>query len=284
MWLQGFGWFKFTVGVMKTAEVVSRIEKIIPSGFAASWDNCGVQIAGAERRVDKIAVALDPLPQVVFSALDWGADFILTHHPLAIEPKLPVRLDWYHDVMRQVLCSGVTLFASHTSLDVQFKGAVSWLGRDLKLKNLEVLDPVAENESGDILGYGCIGDCTAPVVFGEFVESVSELSGCGVVAICGPEPEKVTRVAICPGSGSSFMDRAFAAGADVFITGDVKYHPAQETVGAVLDVGHFSLEEEMMSRFAVSLGSELGEGIEVKFFSGRNPFAYHVPGEGVRRS
>ncbi len=79
------------------------------------------------------------------------------------------------------------------------------------------------------------------------------------------------------------MDKAFGLGADVFITGDVKYHPAQESVGAVLDVGHFSLEEEMMRRFSVLLGEDLGKEVDVKFFSGRNPFAYHVQGEGVRR-
>lgn len=269
---------------MKTAEVISRIESLVPSGYAASWDNCGVQVAGREREVSKVAVALDPLPQVVSEAMGWGAQFILTHHPLAIEPRLPSKLDWYHDVMKQVLCAEITLFAAHTSLDVQFGGAVSWLGRELGLDDLQVLDPVAENEAGETLGYGCIGDFRASVPFTDFVEQISQLSGCGVVALCGPEPEKVSRVAMCPGSGSSLMNKAFARGADAFITGDVKYHPAQETVGAVLDVGHFSLEEEMMRRFAVILGGELGDGVEAKFFSGRNPFAYHVQGEGVRRS
>ncbi|CCO22664.1 Nif3-like dinuclear metal center hexameric protein [Maridesulfovibrio hydrothermalis] len=269
---------------MNTAEVISRIESLVPSGFAASWDNCGVQIAGIDRNVSKVAVALDPLPQVVSSALDWGAEFILTHHPLAIEAKLPAKLDWFHDVMKQVFCAEATLFAAHTSLDVQFAGTVSWLGRELGLEDLRVLEPVAENESGDTLGYGCIGEFRAPVPYSEFVEQVSQLTGCGVVALCGPEPEKVACVAMCPGSGSSLMDKAFASGADVFITGDVKYHPAQETVGAVLDVGHFSLEEEMMRRFSIVLKAELGNDTEVKFFSGRNPFAYHVQGEGVRRS
>ncbi|WP_319778025.1 Nif3-like dinuclear metal center hexameric protein [Maridesulfovibrio sp.] len=268
---------------MKTADVISRIESLVPSGYAAPWDNCGVQVAGRERAVGKVAVALDPLPQVVAEALEWGAQFILTHHPLAIEAKLPSQLDWFHAVMKQVLCADVTLFASHTSLDVQFKGAVSWLGRELELENLRVLDPVAENEAGDILGFGCIGEFSSPVIFADLVERVSQLAGCGVVALCGPEPEQVGCVAICPGSGSSLMNKAFSLGADVFITGDVKYHPAQESVGAVFDVGHFSLEEEMMRRFSVILGEELGNEVEVKFFSGRNPFAYHVQGEGVRR-
>ncbi len=269
---------------MKTSNVISLIETLAPSRFAASWDNCGVQIAGPEREVKKVAVALDPLPQVVSSALDWGAEMILTHHPLTIEPKLPAELNWFRDVMKQILCADATLCAAHTSLDVQFGGVVSWLGRELGLRSLRVLDPVAENDSGETLGYGCIGDLEYAMSYEVFVEQVAQTTGCGVIVLCGSEPETVSRVAMCPGSGSSFMNKAFAQGADVFITGDVKYHPAQESVGAVLDVGHFSLEEEMMRRFAVVLEQESKGEIEVRFFIGRNPFAYHLRGKGVLKS
>ncbi len=269
---------------MKTSNVISLVETFAPSGYAASWDNCGVQIAGPERKIKKVAVALDPLPHVISNALDWGADFILTHHPLAIDQKLPAKLGWFRDVMKQVLCADVTLCAAHTSLDVQFGGVVSWLGRELKLQDLKVLDVVAENDAGEILGYGCIGDLESVLPLENFVERVALATGCEVIAVSGPAPEKVKRVAMCPGSGSSLMDKAFAQGADVFITGDVKYHSAQESVGAVLDVGHFSLEEEMMRRFAVVLEQNLEDGVEVRFFTGHNPFAYYVQGKGVCKS
>lgn len=269
---------------MKTSNVISLIETFAPSGYAASWDNCGVQVAGPEKEIKKVAVALDPLPHVVCKALDWGADFILTHHPLAIDQRLPAKLDWFRDVMKQVLCADVTLCAAHTSLDVQFGGVVSWLGRELKLQGLKVLDAVAENDAGEILGYGCIGDLEFEQSLEIFIERVAQAAGCEVIALSGPAPEKVKRVAMCPGSGSSFMNKAFALGADVFITGDVKYHPAQESVGAVLDVGHFSLEEEMMRRFSVVLEQKLEDGIEVRFFTGHNPFAYYMRGKGVCKS
>jgi putative NIF3 family GTP cyclohydrolase 1 type 2 len=203
---------------------------------------------------------------------------------LSIEPKLPAELDWYRDVMKQILCADATLCAAHTSLDVQFGGVVSWFGRELGLRGLRVLDPVAENDSGETLGYGCIGDLEYAMSFEVFVEQVAQSIGCEVLTLCGPAPETVSRVAMCPGSGSSLMDKAFVQGADVFITGDVKYHPAQESVGAVLDVGHFSLEEEMMRRFSVVLEQELEDGVEVRFFNGRNPFVYHLQGKGVLKS
>ena len=65
------------------------------------------------------------------------------------------------------------------------------------------------------------------------------------------------------------------AGAEIFITGDLKYHPALEAaeqLPLILDVGHFCLEEEMMRRFADRLREELP--LPVAFYPGRDPFIY----------
>jgi hypothetical protein len=69
---------------------------------------------------------------------------------------------------------------------------------------------------------------------------------------------------------------AFARGADVFLTGDLKYHQAQavQDLGLTMDVGHFCLEETMMRIWSESLDRELSpEGIRVVFLPGRDPFA-----------
>jgi putative NIF3 family GTP cyclohydrolase 1 type 2 len=93
--------------------------------------------------------------------------------------------------------------------------------------------------------------------------------------VSGPQPETISTVAYCGGSGSTLIGNADRAGADVFITGDMKYHPAVEASICVIDVGHFSLEEEMMRLFADELDKSL-EGVEVKFFKGDDPFRFHV--------
>lgn len=264
---------------MKTSDIISLIESHAPTVFAASWDNSGVQVAGRERVVKKLAVGLDPLPETVSRALKSGAEFILTHHPLTLDPRLPNRLDGFHEVMRMLFCAEATLFSSHTSLDVQVNGPVSWLARELELQDVKVLEETARSKEDEPLGFGCIGTLATETAFDDFAARLTRLSGCSVFSVCGPKPEKVCRVAMCPGSGSSMMDMAFAAGADVYITGDVKYHPAQEAQGAVVDVGHFSLEEEMMRRFAAELSFELEkQNVEVEFFSGYDPFDYYVNG------
>lgn len=69
---------------------------------------------------------------------------------------------------------------------------------------------------------------------------------------------------------------AFGRGADVFLTGDLKYHQAQavQDLGLTVDVGHFCLEETMMRIWSDDLARELSPaGLEVVFLPGRDPFA-----------
>jgi putative NIF3 family GTP cyclohydrolase 1 type 2 len=92
--------------------------------------------------------------------------------------------------------------------------------------------------------------------------------------LVGQPPRRITRVAICPGSGASLGRAAFDRGAQVFITGDIKYHDAQalEPLGLTVDAGHFSLEETMMRTWMEILARELAPlGIHVHFIPGHNP-------------
>lgn len=129
------------------------------------------------------------------------------------------------------------------------------------------------------VGFGEVGTLPEPMAWDAFVERMEALIDCEAWQVAGPQPESVTTVAYCGGSGSGLIDKAARAGADVFITGDMKYHPAVETPICVMDVGHFSLEEEMMRLFALELADRLdarSQDVEVKFFKGENPFRLHV--------
>jgi putative NIF3 family GTP cyclohydrolase 1 type 2 len=90
----------------------------------------------------------------------------------------------------------------------------------------------------------------------------------------GQPPQRITRVAICPGSGASLGRAAFGRGAQVFITGDIKYHDAQalEPLGLTVDAGHFSLEEIMMRTWSEHLARELAPlGLHVHRIPGHDP-------------
>jgi len=127
-----------------------------------------------------------------------------------------------------------------------------------------------------VYGFGLVGDLPEPLEFTAFVRRLHELAGRAHCHVSGPAPDIVGRVGYCTGSGSSLADAAFARGADVFVTGDVKYHTALEARGCLLDVGHFALEEEMMRRFANGLRTAL-PGLPVHFLPSSDPLRLHLP-------
>lgn len=110
-----------------------------------------------------------------------------------------------------------------------------------------------------LAGYGRIGDLPAPMDFAEFADMVKQRLGARVLRIAGPQPTRVARVAVLNGAGAQYIDQASSAGADVYITGDIKYHDAEraESLGlCVLDVGHFATESMAGYRLAEYLREE----------------------------
>lgn len=327
--------------MLDVQEIIRRIEDVAPPKYQADWDRSGVQVAGRTTEAGRLAVMLDPRPENVAKALDWGARFILCHHPLSLSPRLPDRLDGYHETLRLLLTSDAWLYAAHTSLDCQPLGPAGWLARRLWLANLKVMQPLADirasemrfdvsepltkeqkasllmlsqvasvheeqgrltvicesdaqrkvadllaqaagrtvgytalvlDEPRRILGFGLLGELKEPMPAEQFLRDLAGCMGRNFWIAAGQEPETISKVAYCPGSGGSLVRRAFELGADVYITGDVKYHEALDAAGLVLDVGHFGLEEKMMQAFHDRLKAEFGQqGVETEFFSGREP-------------
>lgn len=257
---------------MQLIEIFSAIEKIAPLHAAAPWDISGLQVAAHRSEADTLAVCLDPTPSSVRQALELGAQCILSHHPLALQPALPRRLDAYHEVLRLLFAADVPLYAAHTSLDVNADGPAGWLARELELSNLAVLEATAPplDAAPLPLGFGLAGNLPASLSLAGITSALARHIDLSTATVCGPMPESISRLAYCTGSGSSLLREARAAGAQLFITGDVKYHTALEAEICLLDVGHHSLEEEMMRRMSGLLAQRLN-GLNVLFVPSVSP-------------
>jgi dinuclear metal center YbgI/SA1388 family protein len=102
-------------------------------------------------------------------------------------------------------------------------------------------------------GSGMIGTLEEAVDEQTFMGYLKEVLGAGVIRHSALTGRKVSKVAVCGGAGSFLIGKAIAAGADVFITGDVKYHQFFEAEGRMIiaDAGHFETEQftkELISR------------------------------------
>lgn len=273
---------------MEVANITELIENIAPLEAACSWDNSGVQIAAHCQKITSLAVCLDPIPSAIDQAIALGAQYVLTHHPLLMKPQYLNKLNAYHQVVRALITHDTWLYAAHTSLDANPKGPVSWLGKELGLQDCHILEQTfkrsladleaqpqrgsqASTQATEIFGLGMVGTLAKPLSWEDFIARMQELVPLHTATLCGPRPSMIQRVGYCTGSGSSLASRAFEHGADIFITGDVKYHAALDTLGPILDVGHFSLEEEMMRRLALQLQVSLGAAIAVHFIPSTDP-------------
>lgn len=261
---------------MTLAQVIAAIEAVAPPGIAASWDKSGLQVASERESVSHLAVCLDPAPEAVQKALDSGADMVLSHHPLSMKPFFPDHNDRLTRTLRLLLRADVPLYAAHTSLDANPDGPVAWFAREIGLEQCRVLEPTAPFPASDSLnnpgspqqmaGFGLVGNAPRPVQLDQLLELLGTPA-----RLCGELPAVLRRIAVCPGSGASLASAAALEGAQLLITGDVKYHDALESPLPILDVGHFVLEEAMMRHFASQIETTLPE-LAVSFIPSSSPF------------
>lgn len=129
------------------------------------------------------------------------------------------------------------------------------------------LIPLTNRRPG--VGLGRIGRLTAATTLTEFAGRVKMALGAAAPRLVGEPDRRVAKVALCGGSGASLLSEAARQGADVLVTGDVKYHEARnaESRGvALIDAGHFATERLMVQGLAATLRREAaGRGLNIEF-------------------
>ena len=139
----------------RVADILQYIESIAPGYMKESWDNVGLLCGSKRTPVTKILVALDPFENVCREAAEWGAELIVTHHPLIFQPPKSVTDETSVGRAIMTLCSfGISAINAHTNLDCTPGGVNDVLAAKLGLENLQVISPAGTNEEG--LPYGLL--------------------------------------------------------------------------------------------------------------------------------
>lgn len=243
---------------MKIRKIISLIENIAPLDSQEEWDNSGVQIMTDDGNVSRILVALEITDEVISEAKDFGAEMIITHHPLIFGGTDNVSVeDVTGRYILELVSSGISVYASHTPFDKAPGGNNDWLAEKIDLQNVEGF---SEGVSFDMIGR--CGDLTAPLSLFDLSMMVSTRMDIPFEQIrtVGDVTETINRVAICTGAGADLADKALENGCDVLITGDVKYHDAQNAKAkglCLIDAGHYGTEKTFAENFADKLRKEL---------------------------
>lgn len=116
-----------------------------------------------------------------------------------------------------------------------------------------------QNE-GKRAGLGRVGYLEKPLELQDFLSMVKRVLGIDNLRYCGKSTEIVRKVALCGGSGAAYIHQAIFAGAQVYLTADIKYHEAQEALShnlALVDAGHFATEYPIMEVLGRHLSEKL---------------------------
>ncbi len=227
----------------KVKDVIKVIEDFAPLSIQEGWDNSGLCIGSSDAPVSSVLFGLDCTPELVDEAIECGADMVVTHHPLIfsglkkISPDNPVG-----EAVIKAIRAGISIYAAHTSADKVIAGVSGAMAARLGLVNVSILD-----EDGNGTGLGVVGDLPETLTANEAVELVKERFSLKMLRASRPIDGKISRVAMCGGSGGSLIGAAKKSGAQLYLSGDISYHnffTGEDFM--IMDIGHYESEIEIV--------------------------------------
>lgn len=238
---------------VNVADIIKIMEEIAPPAMAEDWDNVGLMLGRRCKAVKKLLLALDITGEVVQQAIAQKADMIITHHPLIFRGlKRVTDNEWQQELLLTLAEKGIAVYSAHTNLDCVSSGVNDVLAKKLHLDSVDVLD--SDNGLGRI---GIVPACSLQ----EFAAMVKKVLRADYVAV-GDAGKPVHKVAVCGGAGSDLISLALLCGADTLVTGDIKYHEAQQAVSSglnVIDAGHQPTELPVMDDLADRLSQRFAQ-------------------------
>lgn len=381
---------------LRLAQALEALEDLYPAASAAPWDAVGLVCGDPDDVVTRILFAVDPTEAVVDEALAFGAQLLVTHHPLLLRGVHGVPVSSPKGrLVHRLIRGGCALFVVHTNADAASPGVSDALARTIGLSDLTPLVPqaldqldklvvfVPDDDAGrlvdalstagagsigdyercaftstgtgtfvpgaaaspargrageveavpetrvemvlrrrrradvvralrsahpyeepafDLLelvddpttpgGAGRVGNLRSPVTLEALAEHIATVlpSTAQGVRVAGDPAALVQRVAVCGGAGDGLFDAVRASGADVYVTADLRHHPASEaretSAGGppyLIDVAHWASEWPWLAGGASRLGSALAVAgavttVEVRVSLTRtDPWTAHVP-------
>ena len=247
---------------MLVEDIAFHLDEIAPFDTAEEWDNCGLLVGSYDQEVKRIYIALDVTSAVIDDALSFGADLVITHHPLIFKP---VREILSESVVYKAVASGMSFIASHTCLDKADGGVNHCLANKIGIKNLKT------SEYDDFLKIGEVEPCSAE----DFARKIKSALG-GMVSFTD-NGKTIKTVALCSGAGGEFVSLANSIGADAFLTGEAKHHEylLSEDIGiSMFAAGHFETENMACEYLADSIKGRFGDTVEIKVSDLKNPLKY----------
>lgn len=233
---------KFSIHNMKIKEIVSALERFAPLPLQDGFDNAGLQIGLTDAEATGALLCLDVTEAVLDEAIALGYNLIIAHHPLIFRGyKSITGRDYVERCIMKAIKNDIVIYAAHTNLDNAPEGVNFKIAEKIGLKNLRVLE--AKGEEG--AGAGIIGELEQPETELEFLKRIKKTFEVGCLRHNKLTGREIQTVALCGGAGAFLMPLAMQNRADVFLTGEIRYHEyfGHEDDLLLAEIGHYESEQ-----------------------------------------
>jgi dinuclear metal center YbgI/SA1388 family protein len=261
---------------MLLADVMRVLDELAPLRYAASWDNVGLLVGDPRADITEVLVTVDYTSAVAEEAVKRGATLVVAYHPVlfAAVKRVPHDALWADAIRR-----GIALYSPHTALDVARAGTNDFLADACRIDaaGRRALRPHVANGSRpepDGIGLGRIG-AVASTSREELVARLKSELALGYVLVSGPTTGAAATVAVAAGAGGELLEEAVRAGADVFVTGEVRHHDALAAARrgvTVIATLHSNSERAAVGAYAARLGARLAGVTVTVSTQDRDPF------------
>ena len=244
---------------MKIGEIYKILDEISPFASQEKWDNSGLLVGSFETSAERVYLSLDVDDELLDEV--QPNSLIITHHPLIFKGLKSLNLDKYpSSLIAKMMAKNLSLIAMHTNYDLSHLN---------EYVLSEILGFTAKERDGFLL-YADVN-----LSFDELCKRVKVKLNLSHLRVCKGRKfdhnVPIKRLAFCTGSGGDLID---GVKADVFLTGDLKYHQAMSAAQnnlTMLDIGHFESERyfgESLAKYLQILP------IPTIISNSKNPFSY----------
>lgn len=221
------------------------LDEQFPFENQEDFDNSGLLIGSLDQSVRTVAVALDASLTTIQKSIANQVDLLITHHPLIFSPLKGIRSDDYiGGLVYQLIQNKIALISAHTNLDRSFYSGAACLAKTIQMQNVK--------QVGEYIFFG---ELESPMADVGLIENMSHLLERPVIAY-GKRGKMIKTLAIAGGSYSEGLSQAKAAGADAYLTGEVRYHHALQAEAIdllLLEGGHAQTEQPIVLNLAKGL-------------------------------
>jgi dinuclear metal center YbgI/SA1388 family protein len=238
--------------MLQRTDLQSYLSQLLAIDQFHDYGPNGLQVEG-KPEVQRLVSGVTASLALIEAAVAKRADAILVHHGLFWKGMDGRVTGWLKNRLALLLAHNISLFAYHLPLD-----AHDTLGNNVQLGQLLGLTP--QSRFGE-QNLGVLGTPIQPITLVHLIALLAQKLGRQPLVVGPQNDQNLRKIAWCSGGAQSYFDAAIAAGAQVFITGEIsepQAHLARETGVVFLACGHHATERYGAQALGQHLATKFG--------------------------